>query len=244
MIGRHPAKPLGAGAIIPVQAPRNRMATRRPGGRRGPVPGRAPARRPPGPACLGVAAAPVCLQRLAHELVVVAVGSVDHHAERHTASVSEHRAFDPAFGAIGRVGAGFSPHPRLPCPSPRPTPAMSSRCQPPHRRPADLHARRPRTRRLQPIPESAGAPKTTSRCSSRSARSTATPFAKQRRSRPSPHGPAHAGCDTPKGASAVAAATPPSVSKARPADATHHLKPNGASLPHRPVIKNRCGKQP
>src|SRR5919112_3377514 len=48
-------------------------------------------------------------ERLAHELVVVAVGPVDHHCEGDAASVGQHRALDPALAAVGRIGPGFPP---------------------------------------------------------------------------------------------------------------------------------------
>ena len=162
------------------------------------------------------------LERRAHQLVVVAVGPVDHRPEGHAAAVGQQRALDPALAAVGRVGPGFSPRRAGPCPSPRPAPARSSRCRAGRRRPAAPRARTPRTPRLRPTPGSAGAPKTTSRCPSPSGRSTGTPSAARRRWRPSPPGPAPAGCGSPAGASAAAATEAPSSPTTRPAAASRH----------------------
>src|SRR3954453_12277929 len=63
---------------------------------------------------------------LAHQLVVVAVGPVDHRPKGHAAAVGQQRALDPALAAVGRIGAGFSPRRAAPCPSLRPMPATSS----------------------------------------------------------------------------------------------------------------------
>lgn len=50
-----------------------------------------------------------CLDGLAHQHVVVAVGGVDHRRQRHAAAIRQHRAFDPAFAAIRWIAAGFFP---------------------------------------------------------------------------------------------------------------------------------------
>src|SRR5215212_1472679 len=174
---------------------------------------RAAARRPGPPDRDG-------LERRAHQLVVVAVGPVDHRPEGDAAAVGQHRAFHPALAAVRRVAAGFSPRPAAPCPSPRPAPARSRRCRAGRRRPAAPRARTPRTPRPRSTLGSAGAPRTTSRCASPSARSTGSPCAARRRWRPSLPGPAPAGCGSPAGASAVAATTAPSRPRARPAAAS------------------------
>src|SRR5215210_7674535 len=85
------------------------------------------------------------LQRLPHQLMVVAVGPVDGRPERDAAAVGQQRTLDPALAAVGGVGAGFSPRRAGPCPSPRPAPATSSRSRTARRRPAALRARTPRT---------------------------------------------------------------------------------------------------
>src|ERR687894_805885 len=149
------------------------------------------------------------LQRPPHQLVVVAVGPVDRRPEGHAAAVGQHQALHPALAAVRRVAAGFSPHPAGPCPSPRPAPTRSSRCPAGRRRPAGPRARTPRTPRPRPTPESAGAPRRTSRSSSPAAHSTGTPSAAQRRWRPSPPGPAPAGCGSPAGVAAVLARVAP-----------------------------------
>src|SRR5919206_1210720 len=160
------------------------------------------------------------LERLPHQLVVVAVGPVDGRPEGHAAAVGQHRALHPALAPIRRIAAGFSPRRAGPCPSPRPTPARSSRCPAARRRPAAPRARTPRTPRPPPTPGSAGGPRRTSRSWSPSARSTGTPCAARRRSRPSPPGPAPAGCGSPAGAWAAAATAAPSWPRARPAAAS------------------------
>src|SRR4051794_13962295 len=85
-------------------------------------------------------------ERLAHELVVVAVGPIDHRPKGHATAVSEQRALDPALAAVGWIAAGFFPHPMAPCPSLRPAPAMSSQCRAARHRPAAPRARTLRTR--------------------------------------------------------------------------------------------------
>src|SRR5215210_4706276 len=140
---------------------------------------RAAARRPGPPDRDG-------LEGGAHQLVVVAVGPVDRRPEGDAAAVGQHRALDPALAPVRRIGPGFSPRRAGPCPSPRPAPATSNRCRAGRRRPAAPRARTPRTPRPGSSPGTAGAPRTTSRCPSLSGRSTGTPSAARRRSRPSP----------------------------------------------------------
>src|SRR5215212_3432373 len=145
----------------------------------------------------------------AHQLMVVAVGPVDHRPEGDAAAVGQHRALDPALAPVRRVGAGFPPRRAGPCPSPRPAPATPNRCRAGRRRPAAPRARTPRTPRPRPTPGSAGGPRRTSRCPSPGARSTGTPSAARRRSRPPRSGPAPAGCGSPAGAPAAVAAAAP-----------------------------------
>src|SRR6476646_3083281 len=161
-------------------------------------------------------------ERLAHQLVIVAVGPVDHRPKGHAAAVGQQRALDPALAAVGRVGAGFSPRRAAPCPSLRPMPATSSQCPAARHRPATPRARTPRTHPPPAIPGSAGGPSRTSRCRSRAARSTDTPSAARRRSHPSPPDPAHADYGSLTGASAVPAAAALSWPIARPAAANRH----------------------
>src|SRR5215210_7173807 len=155
----------------------------------------------------------------AHQLVVIAVRPVDRRPERDAAAVGEQRTLDPALAPVGGVGAGFSPRRAGPCPSPRPAPATSSRSRTARRRPAALRARTPRTPRPPSIPGSAGAPRRTSRVSSPATRSIGSPCATRRRWRPSPPGPAPAGCGSRAGAWAAPAGAAPSWSRARPAGA-------------------------
>jgi hypothetical protein len=162
------------------------------------------------------------LERLPHQLVIVAVGPVDGGPERDAAAVGQHQALHPALAAVGGVAAGFFPHPAAPCPSPRPRPAKPSQCPAARRRPAGPRARRPRTPRRRPTPGTVGAPTTRSRSSSRAVPSTGMPSAARRRSHPSPHGPAPAGCGSPAGVAVVAAATAPSWPRVRPATASRH----------------------
>src|SRR5215212_6951422 len=170
------------------------------------------------------------LERPPHQLVVVAVGPVDCRPERDAASVGQHQALHPALAAVRRVGAGFSPRPAGPCPSPRPAPARSSRCPAGRRRPAAPRARTPRTPRPRATPGSAGAPRRTSRSWSPAAHSTGTPCAARRRWRPSPPGPAPAGCGSPAGVAVVAAAVAPSWPRARPAAASRRPERATSSL--------------
>src|SRR3954462_13307857 len=123
-------------------------------------------------------------ERLAHQLVVVAVGPVDDHSEGDAASVGQQRALAPALAPVGRIAAGFFPHPAAPCPSPRPAPAMSTQCLAARHRPAAPCARRRQTRPPLPTPGNAGAPRMTSRYGSRAEHSTDIRCAAQRRSRP------------------------------------------------------------
>src|ERR671921_2887571 len=63
------------------------------------------------------------LQRRAHQLMVVAIGSVDHSSQWDAAAVGQQRAFDPALASVSGIAPGFFPHPAAPCRSPRPGPA-------------------------------------------------------------------------------------------------------------------------
>ena len=49
------------------------------------------------------------IKGLAHQLVVVAVGAVDGHRERHPAAVGQLRALHPAFSSVCRIRAGLFP---------------------------------------------------------------------------------------------------------------------------------------
>ncbi len=49
------------------------------------------------------------LKGLAHQLMVVAIGAVDHGPEGDAAAVGQQRAFDPALASVGRIAAGFPP---------------------------------------------------------------------------------------------------------------------------------------
>src|SRR3954453_15669620 len=161
-------------------------------------------------------------ERLAHQLVSVAVGAVNHSPKGAPPAVGEQRALDPALAAVGRVGTGFSPHPAVPCPSLRRAPATPSQCPAARHRLAGPRARTPRTPRPPAIPGSAGGPRRTNRSWFRPARSTDTPSAARRRSRPLLPGPAPTGYDSLTGAAAVAAAAAPSSPIARPAAANRH----------------------
>src|SRR3954467_13764122 len=163
--------------------------------------------------------------RLAHLLVVVAGGAIRHRPKGHATAVGEQRALDPTLAAVGRIAAGFFPHPTAPCPSLRPAPAMSSQCLAARHRPAAPRARTLRTRPPCSIPESADALRMTSRYGSRAGHSNDTRCVARRRSHPLPHGPALAGCGSPAGAAAVAAEAVPSLPTERPADASRHHKP-------------------
>src|SRR5690349_7030960 len=158
----------------------------------------------------------------AHQLMVVAVGAVDHRAERHAARIGQQRAFDPALASVGGIGAGFFPHPAVPSPSPRPAPTNATQSPSGRHRPADPRARTPRTRQPPPTPGSAGAPRKTSRCRSPSAHSIGILCEARRRSHPSPHGPARADCDTPRDGLAALAAGAASSPTAHPAGANRH----------------------
>src|SRR3954469_14557705 len=166
---------------------------------------------------------------LAHELVVVAVGPVDHRPKGHAAAVGQQRALDPALAAVGRIAAGFFPHPAAPCPSLRPAPAMSTRCLAARHKPAVPRARMLRTRPPRPIPESADAPRRTSRYQSRAGHSNDTRCGARKRSHPLPHAPARAGCDSPTGAAAGVAEAAPSFPTERPAGASRHREPAAGS---------------
>src|SRR3954470_19070090 len=53
-----------------------------------------------------------CLDSLAHQLMVVAVGPVDHRPEGDTAAIGEDRALDPTLALIRRIWASFLPSQR------------------------------------------------------------------------------------------------------------------------------------
>jgi hypothetical protein len=108
-------------------------------------------------------------------LVVVAVRALDHCTQRDAASVGQHRALDPALAGIRWIGPGFLPRPAAPCLWRRRVRANSSRCPAACHRPAIPCARTPGTPRPLSIPESAGAPRKTSRASSPAAHSTGSP---------------------------------------------------------------------
>ena len=104
------------------------------------------------------------LQRLAHQLVVVAVGAGEGQAERDPAPIRQQGALRPQFAAIGRVPPGFFPHPAGPCPWPRPAPTSSTRSRPSRHRPGGPGARIRQRRPPASTPESADAPRKRSRC--------------------------------------------------------------------------------
>src|SRR4029453_14557130 len=163
-------------------------------------------------------------ERLAHQLVIVAVGAVDPRPEGNAPAVGGKQALAPPLARVGRVAAGFSPHRAAPCPSLRPAPATPSQCSAARHTPAVPRARTPRTPRPRAIPGSGGVPRRTSRSWFRAARSTDTRCAAQRRSRPLLPGPPPAGYDSLRGARAVAAARAPSSPTARPVAANRHLE--------------------
>ena len=100
---------------------------------------------------------------LAHQLVVVAVGPVDHRPKGHAAAVGQQRALDPALAAVGRIAAGFFPtQRRLAHRSVQRQPPPVNALQRRHR-PAVPRARTPRTHPPPAIPGSAGGPRRTSR---------------------------------------------------------------------------------
>ena len=79
-------------------------------------------------------------QGLPHQLVVVAVGAVDHLSERHAVAIGQHRVLDATFASIGGIAPGFSP-PSGALPIVLPAPATSTRCLAGRRRPGSLPAR-------------------------------------------------------------------------------------------------------
>src|SRR4029453_16311898 len=68
------------------------------------------------------------VERGPHQFHVMAIGTLPHQAKGDAVALSQQTAFDPAFGAIGRVGAGFFPLPGVPWSWRRPCLASSSQC--------------------------------------------------------------------------------------------------------------------
>jgi hypothetical protein len=59
------------------------------------------------------------IERRLDESLIMHIGASNRHADRHAASVGEHRPFHPKFAAIGRVFPGFFPRPVAPWSAPR-----------------------------------------------------------------------------------------------------------------------------
>lgn len=69
------------------------------------------------------------VERSVKEFLIVSVRAVNRQAQRHTAAVGQHRAFDARLAPIRRVWPGFFPRPREPWWSRRPDFATSIGCR-------------------------------------------------------------------------------------------------------------------
>src|SRR5215831_9872968 len=90
------------------------------------------------------------IERRSHQFHVVPVGARHRQSNGDAMAVSQQTALDPAFGAIGGVGAGFFPRQGAPCSWPHPCLASANRClavrrtgQPPFARVSRRHPLRP-----------------------------------------------------------------------------------------------------
>ncbi len=94
------------------------------------------------------------VERGGQKFLVMHIGAVHRHTDRHAPTVDQHRTLDAEFATIGRVFPGFFPHPAAICSSPRPGSATSSRFPSGRRILPTRDATAPQTRRASPIPES------------------------------------------------------------------------------------------
>ncbi len=67
------------------------------------------------------------IERGDQKSLVMHIGAVHRHADRHAPTVDQHRTLDAEFATIGRVFPGFFPHPAATYSSPRPNSATPSR---------------------------------------------------------------------------------------------------------------------
>jgi len=54
------------------------------------------------------------VERRAEEPLIMHIGAVDRHAQRHAAAVGQHRSLDAQLATVRRVSPGFFPRPREP----------------------------------------------------------------------------------------------------------------------------------
>jgi len=170
---------------------------------------------------------PVKLQILdgrAYHLHVMSVGAVHCDRYRDTVRFRQQTAFDTAFAAIRRIGAGFFPHPVELWLSHRPSLTTTNRC---HRAPVGPNARIPRTPRPAPTPGNVDGLNYSSKFRWRLTHSTGIPFGAQTRLRPWLHDRSPADCARPAGAAYAAVGAAPSVPTTHPANAIHrHFLPS------------------
>jgi hypothetical protein len=60
------------------------------------------------------------IERSPHQFHVMPVRPLNRQSKRHAVAFGQQAALDPAFGAVGRIGAGFFPRRVAPWSSPRP----------------------------------------------------------------------------------------------------------------------------
>jgi hypothetical protein len=72
------------------------------------------------------------IERGVDESLIMHIGAGHRQANRHAASVGEHRPLHAQFAAIGRVFPGFFPHPAAPWFAPRLSFAIATRCRAGH----------------------------------------------------------------------------------------------------------------
>ncbi len=82
-------------------------------------------------------------ERLPRHFEVVPVGSIDGEANWNTTRFNQDASLGSQLGPVGRIGAGFFPHPREPWSSLRPWTTISSRCLSTRHRPRGLVSKIP-----------------------------------------------------------------------------------------------------
>lgn len=97
-------------------------------------------------------------QRLLQQHAIVSIGTSNHQRQWQPVAICEQTALDAPFAAVGRVGADFFPHTRVPWSSYRPVPASPNRSCPVPRTLVAHRARIARIRRHRSILGNVGGP--------------------------------------------------------------------------------------
>ena len=166
-------------------------------------------------------------ERLPRHFEVVPVGALDGEAHWNATRFDQDTSLGSQLGPVGRIGAGFFPHPAEPWSSLRPWTATSSRCLSPRHRPRGLVSRIPRRRPPPATLGSAGRRTSTYKSRWRRERSTGNRCGAQREWHSLPLCLELGGCDNRAGARDAEAAMAPSAPTTRPEFSSRRLSKIG-----------------